>query len=53
MKISSFRGFLYAFAKILGDVQAVKSKRKGAISRRVGRRIAGRITGKGLRKLFR
>lgn len=53
MSINKFRRFLYTLAKYLGDAQAVTSKRKGAVSRRVGRRAAGRITGKALRKLFK
>ncbi|MBC7155631.1 MAG: hypothetical protein H5U19_13685 [Rhodobacteraceae bacterium] len=53
MTFNKFRRFLYTLAKYLGDAQAVTSKRKGAMSRRVGRRIAGRITGKGLVKLFK
>lgn len=53
MSISKFRGWLYFIAKILGDVQAVRSKRKGAITRRIGRRIAGKMTGRLLGKMFR
>ena len=53
MSISKFRGWLYFIAKILGDVQAVRSKRKGAIPRRIGRRIAGKMTGRLLGKMFR
>lgn len=53
MTISKFRRFLYALAKYSGDIQAVRSPRKGAISRRVGRRIAGKATGRMLGKLFR
>jgi hypothetical protein len=48
--ISSTRGTLYKLARILGDVQAVKSGRAG---RRVGRRVTGRATGRGLGRLFR
>lgn len=44
------RDFLYKFARILGDVNAVKKDR---IGRRVGRRAAGKVSGKGLGKLFR
>lgn len=46
----SFRSFLYALAKGLGDASAIKNNR---IGQRIGRRIAGRITGKLLGKLFR
>jgi hypothetical protein len=44
------RGFLYWLARVLGDVNAVK---KGKVGRRLGRRIAGKITGRGLRGIFK
>jgi len=44
------RGFLYLFAKILGDISAVK---KGKVGKRIARRAAGKITGRGLGKLFK
>lgn len=50
MKISSFRGFLYRLAKLLGDIGAVK---KGRVGKRISRRIAGKITGRGLRRLLK
>jgi hypothetical protein len=46
----SVRSALYAIAKLLGDVSAV---RKGRVGRRVGRRFAGRVTGRWLGRLFR
>jgi hypothetical protein len=46
----ALRGFLYAFARLLGDVNAVK---KGRVGRRVARRATGRTTGRAMRKLFR
>ncbi|MBI4299254.1 MAG: hypothetical protein HY666_05800 [Chloroflexi bacterium] len=45
-----FRSFLYKLAKLLGDVNAVQ---KGKVGRRIGRRLAGKATGRGLRKLFK
>jgi len=48
--MAGFRGFLYILARILGDVNAVK---KGKAGRRVGRRAAGKVTGRGLGKLFK
>jgi hypothetical protein len=48
--MSGFRSFLYWLAKFLGDVNAVK---KNKVGKRVQRRIAGKITGRGLGKLFR
>lgn len=50
MSISKTRSFLYSLAKFLGDVQAVKRKRVG---RRVGVRLLGKLTGRGMRKLFK
>ncbi|HKK31926.1 MAG TPA: hypothetical protein VKA18_16195 [Alphaproteobacteria bacterium] len=44
------RSFLYLLAKLLGDVNAV---RKDRVGKRIGRRIAGKATGRGLRRLFR
>jgi ubiquinone biosynthesis protein UbiJ len=44
------RGFLYWLARVLGDVSAV---RQGRVGRRVARRLAGKVTGRGLRKLFK
>jgi hypothetical protein len=53
MAINGFRRVLYALAKGLGDVQALTSKRKNAIPKRIGRRIVGKITGRAIGKLFR
>jgi len=46
----SIRGWLYFFARILGDINAVK---KGKVGRRIGRRAVGKLTGRGLRRLFK
>jgi len=53
MSISKTRGFLYQLAKLLGDWQAVSSGSGKKIARRVGRRIAGKATGRAFRKLFK
>ena len=57
MTINQFRRKLYIVAKYLGDIQALTSKRKGAIKRRVTRRIAGKVMGRtvmrGIGKMFR
>ncbi len=45
-----FRGMLYALGKLLGDVNAIK---KGTVGKRIARRAAGRLTGRGLGRLFR
>jgi hypothetical protein len=47
----TFRSFLYALARFLGDVNAVR-KGPNAVVRRIGRRVAGRATGKLLGRLF-
>ena len=52
MSISKVRSALYKLARILGDVTAV-SKGSKATTKRVGRRAAGRATGRFLRKLFK
>ena len=48
--MAGFRGFLYSLAKLMGDYNAVK---KGKVSQRVGRRVAGKATGKAMRLLFK
>ncbi|MBC7075466.1 MAG: hypothetical protein H5T98_05245 [Syntrophomonadaceae bacterium] len=50
--ISQIRGFLYGLAKLLGDISAI-SKGPGATGKRIGRRAAGKATGRMLRKLFK
>lgn len=47
--LSGFRGLLYAFARILGDIQAVRRNRIGA---RIARRFAGSITARLLGRIF-
>lgn len=48
--VSLIRSVLYAIARLLGDVQAVRRRRVG---RRIGRRVAGKITGRLLGRIFR
>ncbi|MFZ4454311.1 hypothetical protein [Salibacterium aidingense] len=50
MSINKVRSALYFFAKILGDANAVK---RGKVGKRIGRRLAGKGTGRLLGKLFR
>jgi hypothetical protein len=50
MSINKTRGFLYWLARLLGDVNAVK---KGKVGKRIARRAAGKVTGRGLRNLFK
>jgi len=52
--LNKFRSKLYALAKLLGDVQAVTHKKPGtAIPKRIGRRIAGKVTGRVIGSLFK
>jgi hypothetical protein len=44
------RSFLYWLARLLGDLSAVK---RGRVARRIGRRAAGKATGRLFRKLFK
>ena len=44
------RNALYTIARLMGDVNAVK---KGKVGKRVARRAAGKVTGRGLGKLFK
>ena len=44
------RSALYTIARLMGDVNAVK---KGKVGKRVARRGAGKVTGRGLGKLFK
>lgn len=44
------RSFLYWLARLLGDVSAVKN---GRVGRRVARRAVGKVTGRGLGRLFK
>ncbi len=48
--MAGFRSLLYTLAKLMGDVNAVK---KGKVGTRVQRRLAGKATGRALRKLFK
>ncbi|MFC5627931.1 hypothetical protein ACFPTR_03345 [Aliibacillus thermotolerans] len=50
MNINKIRRTLYLISRILGDINAVK---RGTVGKRVARRVAGRQTGKMLRKLFK
>lgn len=49
MTLAQLRNHLYRAARLLGDVQAV---RKGRVTRRLGRRAAGRASGRMLRRLI-
>jgi hypothetical protein len=47
--MKTLRSLLYAIARLLGDAQAV---RRGTVHKRIARRVAGRATGRLLRKLL-
>lgn len=44
------RNLLYALARLLGDINAI---RRGTVGKRIARRVVGRIAGKGIGRLFR
>ncbi len=50
MSINKARGFLYWLARLLGDVNAIK---RGSVGKRIARRAAGKLTGRGLWRLFK
>lgn len=45
--MTTIRGLLYALARLMGDVNAVK---KGTVGKRIGRRVVGRATGRTIRR---
>ena len=51
--VSKTRGILYKVARILGDFTAVSSGSPKKIAKRAGRRVAGKATGRTLRKVFK
>ena len=48
--MNALRSFLYKFARLLGDFNAVK---RGTVVKRVERRLVGRVTGRLIGRLFR
>ncbi len=50
MSISKIRSMLYRIARMLGDVNAIL---RGTVGRRIGRRAAGKVTGRWLSRMFR
>ena len=50
MKLTTFRGWLYWLAKLIGDYRAIKT---GRIAQRIGWRVSGKLTGRALGKLWR
>ncbi|MEW6624172.1 MAG: hypothetical protein AB1420_13755 [Bacillota bacterium] len=53
MTINKTRGILYKVARVLGDISAISSGSPKKMAKRVGRRTAGKATGKALRKIFK
>ncbi|GAB6273799.1 MAG: hypothetical protein STSR0004_06620 [Peptococcaceae bacterium] len=51
--VNKTRSVLYGTAKLLGDIQSLAGGRPDKVVRRIGRRTAGKITGKILGRLFR
>jgi hypothetical protein len=52
VSLGRLRSFLYALARLLGDVQAVRKGPK-AVGKRVVRRLAGRAAGRVLRRVLK
>ena len=50
MTVPKFRSLLYFLAKILGDFRAIKT---GRVAKRIGWRVSGKLTGRGLGSLWR
>ena len=50
MSIGKIRKILYKLARVLGDVNAVK---RGTVKKRIGRRVVGKATGRGIGKIFK
>ncbi len=48
--MKKIRSILYFVAKMLGDVNAIQ---KNKVGRRIGQRLAGKVTGNFLSKLFK
>jgi len=48
--LMSTKSSIYKFLRLWNDVSAVK---KGKVGKRIGRRLAGKTTGRLLRKLFK
>lgn len=43
------RSFLYALARLMGDINAIQ---RGRVGRRIARRAAGKLTGRMLGRIF-
>ncbi len=50
MTLGGFRSFLYTFARLLGDVNAI---RRHQVGRRIRRRVVGRMLGRHVRRFIR
>ena len=53
LTISKVRGVLYDTAKVLGDIQAIKSGNPKKIANRIGRRVLGKESSKLMNKIFK
>ena len=54
MTLNRFRRALYTLAKYTGDMQALTHPKPGkAIPKRVGRRLAGKLTGRAIGSIFK
>jgi len=50
MNLNKLRSFLYRFARVMGDINAVE---KGRVGLRIIRRTTGKIVGQLFNKIFR
>lgn len=50
MSLNKFRSFLYALARLLGDINAA---RRGRVGKRLARRAAGKVAGRWLGRLLK
>lgn len=46
----TIRSFLYMWARLIGDINAIA---RGRVGRRIGRRVAGKLTGRLFGRIFR
>lgn len=48
--MSKLKSKLYKLLRISNDINAIK---RGRVGKRIGRRVTGRMSGKGIRRIFK